>query len=583
MIQLTKKTSSIALIAGTFLLSLIFFAILLSSLLFFCKVPISAFHLIGATVFSIVACYLFVEKSWKKLLIGCLIGIVVVIFSTMLCCFAYDWSWDGNAYHKPMTAFLRHGWNPIYQTFYDFADEQFPLLSSYDSNYLDAYPKGSEIFGACIYAIINNIEAGKSITLISNFAVSFLCYGFLCQIKSIKRWQAAICAIFFAVNPVTVSQAFTYYIDGTMWNIILVCAFACLYLTFAKGGHLQRLCLFLIFICINIGFNLKFSAVIFLAAICGSLFAYWCVDTLRSRSWKTESKSLLTRFFWLAAAVLSGFCITGASSYVINTVRHRNPFYSIIGDGSNEIITTLMPEPYKDKSHLYRFVHSLFSKTGYPDFKMPFTFHADELRPAAGYDTLVAGWGIFFSGLLLVSCAVLVIALIDFRKKQPKVCQVTLLLGVLQIGLVTVIPGLCWARYYVLPLYIPVCALLYLFAKANTHLKFSTHAAVLGGFVIALLLLNLSTNFSKTDELLQQYKTDRQNLDQLKTLSQTYAIEISCREPYYDYNFYGRLFTLYDNGITNFTYAPQISDNATGQLLSPYPIYYKVNGMDDGT
>lgn len=256
---------------------------------------------------SVVVC-VFITKDLKKTKLIVLLGVLFFVLSIFLCNILHDMSYDGNTYHKSIAGLMKNGWNPIYMTFYDFAKEYYPFINRKETWY-DAYPKGSEIYGACIYAITGNIESGKSYNLISSLSVLCMGYGFLRNIGSLKVWQVKVCSFFFAFNPVVLSQMFTYYNDGFMWNIILICIMACLNLTFSNNtGKEQLICFGVIFSAINIAFNIKFSAMIFLALPCISIFAYWWIN-----KGKYERSFVYRSFIVFVLSVISAFIISVSS------------------------------------------------------------------------------------------------------------------------------------------------------------------------------------------------------------------------------------------------------------------------------
>lgn len=562
---------------GVFLLSLLLLTISVTTLLFFFRISITIANIPIAVLCSMAVCYFLSGRTWKATLICIGVGIAVTVFAVVLNCYTFDWSWDGNAYHKVMTGFLKYGWNPLYETFYSFADNNFPLLSDFDSNYLDAYPKGTEIWGACVYVFTNNIESAKSFNLLGGVATLLISYELIHRAVGLTRIQAALCALFLSIHPVMLSQMFTQYNDAFLWHMVLLCIMGCLYLTFFERGKYTSVSYFLIFSTINIGFNTKFSGVIYFAIPCASLFVYWVVTKIREGISKTGKKILFSRFYLFAISVLSGCLFNGATSYVVNTIRHRNPFYSIFGDGSNEIITSLMPGKYKEMSNLSRFITSLFSRTGITEEKLPLTFAAEEIHYAKGYDTSIGGWGMLFSGILLISIVVLVIAYVDYRKTKPKICRIAEIFLATGIFAVIVVPGLSWARYCVAPLYIPVCAMMYLFEKSNRTPESFQMRSFGAGVLSALLLVNISPNLVKTDELFEEYKDARYELKRLQMLAEEYDISVSCYDQHFNYNFRGQIFTLYDIGMNPIHYDPQVSMDPTGKIHKTQSIYYKVN------
>ena len=143
---------------GTFLLGCIFFTILVSTVLFTLRFPIHSINIGIAIVLSAIMCHLFMGRSAKYTFAAVVIGILILFLSVIVCSGFYDWSYDGNTYHKSMIGALKYGWNPLYDTFYDFAHDHLDFLSTRTNTWYDAYPKGTEIWGACVYALTNHIE-----------------------------------------------------------------------------------------------------------------------------------------------------------------------------------------------------------------------------------------------------------------------------------------------------------------------------------------------------------------------------------------------------------------------------------------
>lgn len=565
----------ISLLVGLFLLSLLFFTIFVSTILFMAGIPISQLNLFLAVVLCSLVCWLFSKKQLKETLISIAIGLLIVILCVGINYFAYDWSWDGNTYHKSITALLENGWNPLFETFYEYADKNFVFLSDVTQTWYDAYPKGTEIWAACIYRAFNFIEVGKSYNLIAAIGVFLIAYVLMLETKKLKKWQSALCSFLLVMNPVVFSQIFTYYNDGFMWQMVLLCTMACVWITLFEQGNFESLCYYLIFISINLGFNTKFSSVIFFALPCASMFVYWGVRTVKRGANREGKHLILKRFFVLALSVITGFGITGATSYVINMLRHKNPFYTMIGPGSSDIMTGNLPLAYKNMPNIFRFICSLFSKanSGKPEqieLKVPFIFDAEEFKAAQYYDIRVGGWGILFSGILIISLMILVMAYMDCKNKT--ISDMAKLFSIIGITSILFIPGLWWARYFAALFYLPVCAIVYLFAKSNQCVKrwnaHSISAIILG----VLLLLNMTPNAALCAETFREYEDIQNGLKKLQAISKHSNISVSCGSPY---KFYGRMFSLYDLGINDFLYEEVVKD-PTGKVFHARPLYYKV-------
>jgi hypothetical protein len=574
-----ESNISYILLQGIFLASVIFFTLLVSTILFILHISISSFNLLLAFFCSAAVTYYFSEKSIRKTCVTSILGILIVLGCSLLCSHIYDCSWDGNTYHKSITGFLKYGWNPLYETFYDFAANNFPFIT-YSATWCDAYPKGTEIWGACVYSLFQNIEAGKSFNLLAIFALFCICYAFLQETRILKKWQILCCSCLLIINPVVLSQCFTYYNDGFLGQMLLLCFVALLYVTFYKSIKLKIISWYLIFVSINIGFNIKFSAVLFFAILCLSFFCYWIYERVKLSGFnKSTILSVKSSFGILAAAVIFGTLVTGCTSYVINIIRHKNPFYTMIGEDSTEMITSQLPNVFKEMSNIGRFIASLFSRTNSSklidnvEWKIPLTFNSDELWATLGYDTRTAGWGIFFSGILLIGMAVILIFLFKERKLSLAVKQITIILLLVLLGTVILIPGLSWARYCVVLFWLPVAVLLFIFRRLNKQKFDLPILSFIAEVIVVLLCLNVLPNVVHIYPLLQNSASTYSELEHFRVISNNSEVTIFKQD---NGEFGGRFFNLYDVGAKNFTYGYVDSKNCTGQLFEQYSLFYNV-------
>lgn len=557
---------------GLFLLNTIFFTLVLATVLFLFGVPVSAFHFPAAVLGAAAVSVCCRGQSRRETAVTLAVGLAVLTVCILLAGYVDDWSWDGNSYHKGMTGALTWGWNPLRESFYQFA-RPYAFLSHCTATWYDAYPKATELFGACLHSFTGNIETGKAVNLLAMAALFFLSWGMLAQTGLFRHWQSVICAGLLVLTPTNASQIFTFYNDGFLANMLLLCLIGLLYFTFYPGGERTALAGYAVFVSISLGFNIKFSAVLFFAVLCLTFFGFWAVQELRSRG----ARALRGRFCLLAASVLSGVLLLGSTSYVINTFRYHNPVYTMIGPGSTEIITSQIPVVFQPMSHPVRFIVSLFSRTNADlglsvvELKLPFTFTRREFYDSASCDVRTAGWGVFFSGIFLISVAVIVVSLIRCRRSRPEVFRLTLVLSAVLAVSVLFIPGLCWARYFTALFYIPVAALLFLFAGWN---RTKGKGRLLCAAVIAALLcLDLVPSASYSLVLLKNAGQNWEQLEELKQLTETRDVTLGygglgCFE--------GRMFNVFDAGITDFTFRPVTPEESTGSVFRRYPLYYRV-------
>ena len=106
----------------------------------------------------------------------------------------------------------------------------------------------------------------------------------------------------------------------------------------------------------------------------------------------------------------------GAPTYVTNTLKNKNPFFPLMGEGSIDIMSLNSPASFLNKPNIYKLFFSIFGRFEntcvmmgddgkLPEIKIPFTFSLEEigrfrvLQP----DTRISGFGLFFGGILIFS------------------------------------------------------------------------------------------------------------------------------------------------------------------------------------
>lgn len=152
---------------GIFLLWWMTGIVVITPILFAIGISISYLNVVCP--FLIVA-FIFFGKNkygfWKNIfIVGCSVVIVIVIM--MSCGSVFDQTWDGAAYHKTAVGLLKEGWNPLYNTAFEFNEKSgiLPYAGYNPVKYAEAYPKASWYIAASIYYITGNIECGKAYTL----------------------------------------------------------------------------------------------------------------------------------------------------------------------------------------------------------------------------------------------------------------------------------------------------------------------------------------------------------------------------------------------------------------------------------
>lgn len=531
---------------GIFLINLIVFPVLVSTLCFILGISVNECNFILAVLLNVVMILIVGRDNKKDTAYAMIAGITIALVVMYICGHTYDWSFDGNTYHKSMIGLLKNGWNPLRQTFYEFA-EKFDFLDKVYETWYDAYPKGVEIWAACIYYIVGDIEVGKAYTLLSVIGVGLIIYVLIGEIEILRDRERCLLTLMSVLNPVVISQCFTYYVDAFMWEMLLLFIVALLYISATRDQKYESHCLYLIFISIVIGFNIKFSAIIFWGIFGIVMFGYWLFEYKKRNIGK---RKLVTRFIVLSISVVVGTVFVGSTSYVVNIIRHQNPFYTMIGEGKSEMIVSQLPPVYRTMSNIQRFMVSLFSRTSNSlvleqvDWKLPLSIQKSELEDAILYDCRTAGWGILFSAILILSVAIIVAFYFTRNNKLLKrICFY--LIGV-TVGLVIIVPGMNWARYSIVIFLFPVMAVLccLVILRGGTTRNYIYHCGMMA--IIVLSLLNCLPNLKKDLEVVKDFLPQEKELIEMKRMSDKQVVYVDENIPYY-----GVYFNYLDKDIDN--------------------------------
>ena len=161
-------------------------------------------------------------------------------------------------------------------------------------------------------------------------------------------------------------------------------------------------------------------------------------------------------------------------------------FYPVYGKNSEDIITKQQPSDFIEKNVLEKFFIGTFSKVNNLqeskeyEIKIPFTFTKDEVIDSMSVDTRLSGFGIFSSGLFILS----IIGIIIYLKKKEKSIEKTNIITLLSISvlLILIISESWWARYTPTN-YLFIIILAYLLLKYNKK-------KLINIFIITIILIN---------------------------------------------------------------------------------------------
>lgn len=466
--------------------------------------------------------YLLTLKNRKRLKDFCFI-ISFYLFLTLILPFiynkTYDITVDGNSYHKTAIAFLKNGWNPLYESSRDFQKSNPNIYRFSDKSkidlWIDHYPKATWITAATIYHMTGNIESGKCITLIFTIMLMIISYNCLNTILS-KKWSITI-SILLAINPITLSQLFCYYVDSLMGILFAIELFLLLTINPMKKQN--------IFTWINLTaivaffVNIKYTGLLSSGIIAAVFYFYWLLKYHKEKDF-FKSFSRITLYFVIA--FVTAIIFVGSNSYVKNTIDHLNPLYPIIGENKVDIITSMQPQSFRERSTLEKFFISNFSKSknntiesGEPELKLPFVIYKSEIGELLAPDTRIGGFGPLFGLILIVTTIIFLINVIIIFKNE-KANFKYIVLPFITIILSMLLMGQSWWARYVPELYLYIIGTVILTVYNSKYYKKELLANYFAFAIIVLVAFNASVFAYTNYRHLEMFSKINADIKQMK-------------------------------------------------------------------
>lgn len=528
------------------LLFILMFAnlLILTSLLYFVKISVSVLHLPISLIIAGFELYFIRKDSVKNIFISTLLFILVFACGIGVSGHVYDASYDGNSYHKEAIGALESGWNPIYDDSESFSKDNNINIQFF--TWLDHYPKTTWIYGASVYKLTGNIETAKSFNFLILFVVFFI-IAYLINKFYDRKVFAFLMAFAVCLFPIIWQQIFSLYLDAFMGFILLL---TIVYTYLIVKNDKEKEYFVVVGALLIILINIKFTGLFYGGLFCLGYYIYYAILKLKNKDYS----SLLRTTGIFAIIVLAGVLVVGSNSYVKNTVTKGNPLYPLIGKDKVDIMTYLQPASFAEMSPIEKQYYSLFSHTanigvfnnGDPELKIPFTKKSWEITQF-GEDTRIGGFGIYFSGILIISLLVLLIYFgnsIYHKKYDNLVC-----LGIPFIVIVFIMLVLgegWWARYSPQIYFIPLMAIYVLLKSRVPCLK-------LIGFI--LIVITFSNSYDIANRMvttkIPASGISRMNLERLN--GEKVKIQMA------NSNYTGTLFNLRDYNI-NYTITEKIEN-----------------------
>lgn len=486
--------------SALFLLISMTLVLFITNILFVFKVTITKFHLPIIYFLSVLIFIMWKKRKWKHALIAVLIASSVFFISAFSIGKIYDSTADGNTYHKLAVGALKNGWNPIYQNVEDFNKKEGNPFDIYKDNvnvkWVNHYARGTETFGAVVYAFTGNIESGKVYNLLWIYIGIFILFGILKQF-SLNNWKSLLIAVIMALSPIMTVQVANYYLDGVLTISLFIIILCCLLQLKKQSKEEEKSTYLILALSIIWCVNSKFTGLAFAAVFCGMYYLYKNIRNYIKD--KNNFKSILIKdTLFYVITVFIAVVVVGSSTYTKNLINHGNPLYPLYGKNHvDNMVMMEIPKSLQNENSLTIFLTSIFAKgenvspsyskeNNQPNLKIPLTVTQEELDNYAIPDIRMAGFGPLFSAVFILAMIGTILIIIEYIKKKDwnRLIPYSLTL-VLISALILLLDGSYWARYIPYFYMVPVFVLIHYFQKDFKTNKLANAFAL----VIAIILI----------------------------------------------------------------------------------------------
>lgn len=507
-----KKIKNVIYESSIYLLLLMGITLITTFLLFYIHINMSIIMPISSIIVTSLVFYFLKDKlkitNFKKAII---VSLLFLIISILLSTFIYDRSSDGNTYHKDAISNIKNGWNPVYES-----SESFSKGKYKDTGYnmeiygvwKDHYAKANWILEANIYSLTNNIESAKAINLVFMYILFGISLSYFSNKLGLKK--GLLLSLIITINPVTSAQLFSFYNDQLGFSILytLIISLICI---IDKDYSKQKFSSFFIMsIAFIISLNIKFNVMGYALVFTFIFMIKYLYDSYREKHFKTTFRNLTLLF--ISLFIIAIFHI-GYSTYIKNYIDHNNFFFPVYGEGGEDIITAQQPKKFLKYNNVEKVFYATFSRVNNlmkrktTELKIPFTIHKEEIKTTASIDTRISGYGILFSGLLIISIIILIIYFKRLTKGEKEIITILLLIIT---GLTFLISEGWWARYNP-NMYILIIISLYISLKYDNDLLskiFVLFITINTGIILSLNTLYTITKSYKVNKDLNMLKNN---------------------------------------------------------------------------
>jgi len=431
-----------------------YFSVLLSSaVLFALRLGLNRIPLIVGLVSALgilpLVCRLDDGTRWfRRTVLSLLILVAICAGSAIMSLLVYDQTYDGQLYHQETVIQLARGWNPLR------GDLDVRAVPSDEARpHINGLARGAEVAAAAVYVWSDSIELGKLCNAMLIAAAFFAALAALLSFEAISIARAILISLILALNPVSICQTFSFYVDGQL-AALLLCLSAFLALFIRTG---QRRYATMAMMTVAMLLSVKSTAAAFAPIYVAAALLWLMCQRQRGRA-------LDALLAGVAGAVIGIFI--SLSPYMTNTLRHGHPLYPFRGPQSfGYDWRRTRPADFNEMNRFERLFRSIASM---PDddyagghfapsrLTAPMFFWPPRRLGWFAYpDVRVGGFGPFFSGALVLG-----VVAIALTRRREAVAAVALVVAVLLS--VVIHPECWWARFcpqlYAMPTVLVIAA-----------------------------------------------------------------------------------------------------------------------------
>jgi len=369
----------------------------------------------------------------KMILPGMAACFGALLLAAKACLYLYDTMHDSRGYHADAILALLHNINPLYQ--------HIPEIRPLNANH---FPKATWYFAAFVIHWVGHYQVGK----IYNFILTFACFSYaryFFEQRKLSSESSFMLAAVTAVSAVAGSQMLTFYVDGALGALLVLSILAAVNLVYSPSRYDR----WIFFLSASLSIAIKFTCLFYVAAIFFGLMAARFLLRRQCQQGIDFRRTIRGDALLIAGVYLCGVLVLGYDPYVTNVQRGFNPLYPVVShDNADFIRNADTPPGLADRSdnRVGQFLISFFGASQTFDnkpvhLKVPFSVSKKELINMGAPDSVIAGWGVFFSG-------VTILGLILFVAGKGWQDNAALLFALGLVALTALINPLCWCARF---------------------------------------------------------------------------------------------------------------------------------------